>query len=94
MAQRVMDCGDAGHILLSKRAAEDLTQYSRWHQYLHDLGESEVKHGVVVSLVSLYNEEIGNSEIPKSIKQRRSGRAGKSLAPRRREFLGANKCWG
>jgi tetratricopeptide (TPR) repeat protein/class 3 adenylate cyclase len=94
MAQRVMDCGDAGHILLSKRAAEDLTQYSRWHHYLHDLGECEVKHGMVVSLVNLYNEEIGNSEVPKSIKQRRSGRAGTGVSSeaerisRRKQALG------
>jgi tetratricopeptide (TPR) repeat protein len=88
MAQRVMDCGDAGHILLSKRAAEDLTQYSRWHQYLHDLGECEVKHGVVVSLFSLYNEEIGNSEIPKGIKQRRSGRAGRSVSTQAERIFG------
>src|SRR5712664_712565 len=46
IAQRVMDCGDAGHILLSKRVADDLEQYPRWRPYLHDLGECEVKHGV------------------------------------------------
>jgi tetratricopeptide (TPR) repeat protein len=94
MAQRVMDCGDAGHILLSKRAAEDLTQYSRWHQYLHDLGECEVKHGVVVSLFSLYNEEIGNSEIPKGIKQRRSGRAGRSVSTQAERIFGRKQVLG
>jgi tetratricopeptide (TPR) repeat protein len=94
MAQRVMDCGDAGHILLSKRAAEDLTQYSRWHQYLHDLGECEVKHGVVVSLVSLYNEDIGNSEIPKSIKQRRSGRVGKGVSTQAERIFGRKQVLG
>jgi tetratricopeptide (TPR) repeat protein/class 3 adenylate cyclase len=94
MAQRVMDCGDAGHILLSKRAAEDLTQYSRWHQYLHDLGECEVKHGAVVSLVSLYNEEIGNSEIPKSIKQRRSGPAGRSVSTQAERIFGRKQVLG
>ena len=94
MAQRVMDCGDAGHILLSKRAAEDLTQYSRWHQYLHDLGECEVKHGVVVSLFSLYNEEIGNSEIPKGIKQRRSGRGERSVSTQAERIFGRKQVLG
>jgi len=64
MAQRVMDCGDAGHILLSKRVAEDLAQYRHWQPYLHDLGECEVKHGEVISLVNLYNEDVGNPEVP------------------------------
>jgi TolB-like protein/class 3 adenylate cyclase/cytochrome c-type biogenesis protein CcmH/NrfG len=64
IAQRVMDCGDAGHILLSKRVAEDLAQYRHWQPYLHDLGECEVKHGEVVSLVNLYNDEVGNAELP------------------------------
>jgi TolB-like protein/class 3 adenylate cyclase len=64
VAQRVMDCGDAGHILLSKRVAEDLAQYRHWQLYLHDLGECEVKHGEVVSLVNLYNDEIGNPKLP------------------------------
>ena len=64
MAQRVMDCGDAGHILLSKRVAEDLAQYRHWQPHLHDLGECEVKHGVVVSVVNLYTEEVGNPELP------------------------------
>src|SRR6516165_5831547 len=54
IAQRVMDCGDAGHILLSRRVAEDLEHYPRWRPYLHELGECEVKHGVRVSLVNLY----------------------------------------
>src|ERR1700726_869066 len=60
IAQRVMDCGDAGHILLSKHIAEDLAQYRRWQPYLHDLGECEVKHGIRVSVVNLYTEELGN----------------------------------
>jgi TolB-like protein/class 3 adenylate cyclase/Flp pilus assembly protein TadD len=64
IAQRVMDCGDAGHILLSKRVADDLAQYRRWQPYLHDLGECEVKHGVRVSVVNLYTEELGNPAIP------------------------------
>src|SRR6266487_6739533 len=65
MAQRVMDCGDAGHILLSKRVAEDLAQYGHWQPYLHDLGEVEVKHGVRVHIVNLYTEDLGNSKLPK-----------------------------
>src|ERR1043166_2133219 len=62
MAQRVMDCGDAGHILLSKRVAEDLEQYAHWKPCLHDLGECEVKHGVRLHLVNLHTEELGRSE--------------------------------
>ncbi|PYK62826.1 MAG: hypothetical protein DME50_18635, partial [Verrucomicrobia bacterium] len=68
IAQRVMDCGDAGHILVSKRIAEDLEQYARWRQLLHDLGTCEVKHGVTLALVNLYSDEIGNPEVPKKFK--------------------------
>ena len=64
MAQRVMDCGDAGHILLSKRVAEDLAQYRHWQPYLHDLGDCQVKHGVTVSVVNLCTDEAGNSALP------------------------------
>src|ERR1700736_5500975 len=64
MAQRVMDCGDAGHILLSKRVADDLSPYPEWNPYLHDLGECEVKHGRKVSLVNFYTDEIGNPQTP------------------------------
>ena len=64
MAQRVMDCGDAGHILLSKRVAEDLAQYRHWQPYLHDLGDCQVKHDVTVSVVNLYTNEAGNSALP------------------------------
>jgi TolB-like protein/Tfp pilus assembly protein PilF/class 3 adenylate cyclase len=63
-AQRIMDCGDAGHILVSKHAAEDLEQYDQWHPYLHDLGECEGKHGERLQVVNLYNDEIGNSAVP------------------------------
>jgi hypothetical protein len=59
-----MDCGDAGHILVSKRFADDLAQHRRWQRYLHELGDVEVKHGVVVSLVNLYAETIGNPARP------------------------------
>jgi adenylate cyclase len=68
MAQRVMDCGDAGHILLSKHVAEDLEQYPHWQPYLHELGECEVKHGVRVSVVNLYTEELGNPAVPEKLK--------------------------
>jgi S1-C subfamily serine protease len=68
MAQRVMDCGDAGHILLSQRVAEDLDQYRRWRPYLHDLGECEVKHGVRVRVFNLYTDEIGNRDVPAKLK--------------------------
>jgi TolB-like protein/Tfp pilus assembly protein PilF len=67
IAQRVMDCGDAGHILVSKRVADDLAQQRRWQPYLHELGDVEVKHGVVVSLVNLYAETIGNPTPPSRI---------------------------
>src|SRR5213080_2057292 len=64
IAQRVMDCGDAGHILLSKRVAEDLAQYRQWQPHLHDLGECQVKHDVTVSVVNLYTGEAGNAALP------------------------------
>jgi class 3 adenylate cyclase len=64
IAQRVMDCGDARHILVSKHAAEDLEQYDQWQPYLHDLGECEGKHGERLHVVNLYNDEIGNSDAP------------------------------
>src|SRR5437763_10604154 len=67
IAKRVMDCGDAGHILLSKRVAEDLEQYPQWRSRLHELGDCEVKHGVRVGLVNLYGDEIGNPEVPKKL---------------------------
>ncbi len=75
MAQRVMDCGDAGHILLSKHVAEDLEEYERWRPLLHDLGACEVKHGVRVSVTNLYSYEVGNPQLPKkfqAFKKRRS----------------------
>src|SRR5256712_6158058 len=65
MAQRVMDCGDAGHILLSKHVAEDLEEYQKWRPLLHDLGSCEVKHGVCVSVVNLYDDEFGNAKLPR-----------------------------
>jgi class 3 adenylate cyclase len=67
LAQRVMDCGDAGHILLSRRVADDLEPYAKWRPYLHDLGECQVKHGVRIQLVSLHNGDVGNSQLPKKL---------------------------
>src|ERR1700747_1210171 len=64
IAQRVMDCGDAGHILVSKRVADDLEQYAQWRPLLHDLGTCEVKHGVTLALFNLYSDEFGNSDSP------------------------------
>src|SRR5436189_1361430 len=75
MAQRVMDCGDAGHILLSKHVAEDLEGYEQWRPLLHDLGTCEVKHGVRVSIVNLHSDEVGNPQLPKKfqiLKKRRT----------------------
>ena len=71
VAQRVMDCGDTGHILLSKHVAEDLEQYGHWKRHLHNLGEAEVKHGAHVSVVNLYTEELGNPEVPKKFRDAR-----------------------
>jgi serine/threonine protein kinase len=68
IAQRVMDCGDAGHILVSKRVADDLGQMARWSTQLHDIGEAEVKHGVRVHLFNLYTDEFGNSETPAKLR--------------------------
>jgi TolB-like protein/class 3 adenylate cyclase/Tfp pilus assembly protein PilF len=81
IAQRVMDCGDAGHILLSKHVAEDLEHYPRWQPYLHDLGEWEVKHGVRVSVVNLYGNDAGNAAFPTRLAaQKRSSATGKQSA--------------
>jgi TolB-like protein/Tfp pilus assembly protein PilF len=71
IAQRVMDCGDAGHILLSKHVAEDLQHYSEWRPYLHDVGQCEVKHGEMISIVNLYTKEFGNPNPPR-LKQART----------------------
>lgn len=77
-AQRVMDCGDAGHILLSKHVADDLEHYPRWQPYLHSLGDCEVKHGHKVSLVNLYNNEIGNRSTPQKLRRAKADRTKKS----------------
>src|SRR3989441_11663026 len=65
IAQRIMDCGDAGHILLSKHVAEDLEEYEQWRPLLHDLGSCEVKHGMRLSVVNLYDDQFGNAKLPR-----------------------------
>src|SRR6266446_6844812 len=75
MAQRVMDCGDAGHILLSKHVAEDLEEYEQWRPLLHDLGTCEVKHGVRVSVVNLYDDQFGNATLPRKFETVQKHRA-------------------
>src|SRR6184192_2484123 len=94
IAQRVMDCGDAGHILLSKRVAEDLAHSRQWRTYLHDLGECAVKHGVPIFIVNLYTDEIGNGQLPEKVKQWQSEQArqaasSSSVAPRKYVLIAA-----
>src|SRR5207247_4534623 len=74
MAQRVMDCGDAGHILLSKHSTEDLEEYEQWRPLLHDLGSCEVKHGVRVSVVNFYDNQFGNAKLPRKFETLRKRR--------------------
>src|SRR5438874_9312708 len=71
VAQRVLDCGDAGHILLSAHIAEDLAQYRHWQSYLHNLGECEVKHGLRLHLFNLYKDDLGNPQVPEKLRRRR-----------------------
>src|SRR3989449_716322 len=75
LAQRVMDCGDAGHILLSHHVAEDLAEYERWRPFLHDIGTFELKQGVPVSVTDLYSHEVGNPQLPKKLEAVRKHRA-------------------
>src|SRR5438132_10977448 len=82
IAQRVMDCGDAGHILLSKHVAEDLEQFARWKPMLHDLGECEVKHGVRVQAVNLHTEELGNPAPQENFRHLRGKRKTGETIPR------------
>jgi TolB-like protein/class 3 adenylate cyclase/Tfp pilus assembly protein PilF len=88
IAQRVMDCGDAEHILLSRHVAEDLQHLGHWQKHLHDLGEAEVKHGSRVSVVNLYTEELGNPEVPQKFRQARQ-----KLAPAFTETRSRGKSW-
>src|ERR1700732_2195721 len=78
MAQRVMDCGDAGHILLSKRVADDLVPYRQGQPHLHDLGECQVKHDTTVSVVNFFTDEVGNAAVPHKF-----ARTSAEAAPRR-----------
>ena len=75
LAQRVMDCGDAGHILLSQHVADDLEQYPRWRSLLHDIGTFEVKHGVRINVTNLYSDEVGNPRLPTKLQAVRKHRA-------------------
>src|SRR5438128_2738486 len=75
MARRVMDCGDDGHILLSRHVAEDLAEYERWRPFLHDIGTFELKHGVPVSVSNLYSDEVGNAKLPTKLQAVRKRRA-------------------
>ena len=90
IAQRVMDCGDAGHILLSKRVAEDLVQYRHWQPYLHNLGECEVKHGEVIFLVNLYTDEVGNRELPTKFQKSSQARRAINTSGRARSIFSRN----
>src|SRR5437868_129628 len=74
VAQRVMDCGDAGHILLSKHVADDLVHYRDWQPYLRDLGEYEVKHGLRLGIVNLCKENLGNPNLPEKLQRRKRRR--------------------
>ena len=87
MAQRVMDCGDAGHILVSKHVAEDLEQYGHWQPHLHDLGECEVKHGVRVSVANLYTDELGNPNLPEKFRKD-EGRATAKVTNKKLALIG------
>src|SRR6516225_4157002 len=82
IAQRVMDCGDAGHILLSKHVAEDLAPHPRWNRYLHDLGECEVKHGGKVFLVNFYTDDVGNRQLPEKLRRAQQEKASMATASR------------
>src|SRR5947209_6063490 len=96
VAQRVMDCGDAGHILLSKRVAEDLQQFKHWRPHLYHLGECEVKHGEKIEIVNLFTAELGNSERPKRLtmpaQQTDFGPVTKESAPSRKLALITAAC--
>jgi TolB-like protein/class 3 adenylate cyclase/Tfp pilus assembly protein PilF len=80
LAQRVMNCGDAGHILLSKHVAEDLEEYSEWRPRLHDMGTCKVKHGVPIGIANLYDSAVGNPQLPKQLRVIQKHRARVRLA--------------
>ena len=95
MAKRVMDCGDAGHILLSKHVAEDLEEYEKWRPLLHDLGSCEVKHGVRVSVVNLYDDQFGNAKLPRKFEtvQKRRARVRWAASGGCVACARGNRCW-
>src|SRR6476646_8447420 len=80
IAQQVMSCGDAGHILLSKHFAEDLEHYAHWRSHLHNVGEVKTKHGAKIQLVNLYTDQLGNAALPAKLKQARTAFRLKSAA--------------
>jgi len=88
-AQRVMDCGDAGHILLSRHVAEDLENHERWRPHLHDLGEVTVKHAVGIHIVNLYTDDLGNPQVPARIQRGRDAKVGQArqVRAKRRNLL-------
>src|SRR4029077_17428390 len=75
LARRVMDCGDGGHILLSKHVGEDLEEYEQWRPLLHDLGSCEVKHGMQVAIVNLWSDDVGNPQLPQKFQALKKQRA-------------------
>src|SRR5436305_4778147 len=94
MAQRVMDCGDAGHILLSRHVAEDLEQYRQWQPMLHDLGECEVKHGARVHVFNLYTDGVGNPEVPEKLRHAKAKeQTVPAAAAASAKFAGRSRAW-
>jgi TolB-like protein/class 3 adenylate cyclase/Tfp pilus assembly protein PilF len=81
VAQRVLDCGDAGHILLSGHVAEDLAEYRHWQPHLHDLGECEVKHGLRLHLFNLYKDNLGNPQVPEKVKRGKRSKQASAVRP-------------
>jgi TolB-like protein len=87
IGQRIMDCGDAGHILLSKRVAEDLAQMREWQPHLHDLGECVVKHGARLLVVNFYNGEVGNPQVPDKVKKAREEKSSAKTGVLRPQYV-------
>jgi serine/threonine-protein kinase len=81
VAQRVLDCGDAGHILLSGHVAEDLAEYRHWQPYLHDLGDCEVKHGLRLHLFNVYKDNLGNPQVPEKLKRGKRSKQASAVRP-------------
>ncbi len=81
VAQRVLDCGDAGHILLSEHVAENLSQYRHWQPHLHDLGECEVKHGLRLHIFNLYKDDLGNPQVPEKLRRRKRWKQALTVHP-------------